>query len=369
MCGNNEKNVSELEKLNTVLQAELSAIIEPTPEQLPTASEISDELNEIYKAFLPKNLPGIDTAIKTMMKLQKSKVAYLNELVYWQKTLKLKFHKLMILQVLIELNPETFKKFAYTATVNSTEILCYIGFVGFFSIKSSNFFLSVSSQKDEKYKSDFDYIKNDIRSIAKVAPTTNLSTFNQLKDIDVKYSFLAGKAGVGQQANALMDYVLGSLANLSITNFNVPKSNLNLDQEYSQELSQSDLDYYAKELNLSKEQVNTLKSVKISNSLSAILNAFVDIAKDPYITEGNWVTMTTNTGNLLLRKGVHPFYVNAFLAQPVIKEYVEFSEQYESSDNQNISTSDEFIKQKFGKDNYDNTNKTNIFSKSLPNSS
>jgi hypothetical protein len=212
---------------------------------------------------------------------------------------------------------------------------------------------------------DFDYIKNDIRSIAKVAPTTNLSTFNQLKDIDVKYSFLAGKAGVGQQANALMDYVLGSLANLSITNFNVPKSNLNLDQEYSQELSQSDLDYYAKELNLSKEQVNTLKSVKISNSLSAILNAFVDIAKDPYITEGNWVTMTTNTGNLLLRKGVHPFYVNAFLAQPVIKEYVEFSEQYESSDNQNISTSDEFIKQKFGKDNYDNTNKTNIFSKSL----
>lgn len=195
---------------------------------------------------------------------------------------------------------------------------------------------------------DFDYIKNDIRSIAKVAPTTNLSTFNQLKDIDVKYSFLAGKAGVGQQANALMDYVLGSLSNLSITNFEVPKSNPKLDMEYSQELSQSDLDYYAKELNLSKEEVNSLKSIKIGNSLSAILNAFVDIAKDPYITEGNWVTMTTNTGNLLLRKGVHPFYVNAFLAQPIIKEYVEFSEQYESSENQGISTQEAFIEQKFG---------------------
>lgn len=195
---------------------------------------------------------------------------------------------------------------------------------------------------------DFDYIKKDIRSIAKVVPTTNLSTFNQLKDIDVKYSFLAGKAGVGQQANSLMDYVLGSLANLSITNFEVPKSNDRLDKEYSQELSQSDLDYYSKELNLSKEQVNSLKSIKIGNSLSAILNAFVDIAKDPYITEGNWVTMTTNTGNLLLRKGVHPFYVNAFLAQPIIKEYVEFSEQYESSQNQNVSTQDAFIIQKFG---------------------
>lgn len=208
---------------------------------------------------------------------------------------------------------------------------------------------------------DFDYIKNDIRSIAKVAPTTNLSTFNQLKDIDVKYSFLAGKAGVGQQANSLMDYVLGSLSNLSITNFEVPKSNIKLDQEYSQELSQSDLDYYAKELKLSKEQVNTLKSIKIGNSLSAILNAFVDIAKDPYITEGNWVTMTTNTGNLLLRKGVHPFYVNAFLAQPIIKEYVEFSEQYESSENQNISTSEAFIDMKFGLDYKDNTAKKNIF--------
>jgi hypothetical protein len=212
---------------------------------------------------------------------------------------------------------------------------------------------------------DFDYIKNDIRSIAKVASTTNLSTFNQLKDIDVKYSFLAGKAGVGQQANSLMDYVLGSLADLSITNFEVPKSNDKLDQEYSQELSQSDLNYYAKEISLSKKDVNSLKSIKLSNSLSAILNAFVDIAKDPYITEGNWVTMTTNTGNLLLRKGVHPFYVNAFLAQPVIKEYVEFSEQYESSQNQGISTQDTFIEQKFGKDNYDNSYKTNIFNRSL----
>lgn len=212
---------------------------------------------------------------------------------------------------------------------------------------------------------DFDHFKNDIRSIVKAEPTTNLSTFNQLKDIDIKYSFLAGKAGVGQQANALMDYVLGSLGNLDITNFSVPKSNSKLDMEYSQKLSQVDLDYYAKELKLSEEEINNLKSIKIGHSLSAILNAFVDIAKDPYITEGNWVTMTTNTGNLLLRKGVHPFYVNAFLAQPIIKEYVEFSESYESSDNQGLSTADEFIKQRFGKDEWDNTQKTNILNDSL----
>lgn len=212
---------------------------------------------------------------------------------------------------------------------------------------------------------DFTHVKDDILHFVNKSPTSNLSTFNQLDDINTKYDFLAGKAGVGQQANALMDYVLGSLGNLSITNFNVPKSNDKLDMEYSQKLSQSDLDYYAKELKLSPEQVKKLQSVKIGHSLSAILNAFVDIAKDPYITRGNWVTMTTNTGNLLLRKGVHPFYVNAFLAQPILKEYIEFSASYEASENQGLSTADAFIKERFGEDKYNKRNNSNIFNEDL----
>lgn len=87
----------------------------------------------------------------------------------------------------------------------------------------------------------------------------------------------------------------------------------------------------------------------------------MDIAKDPYITRGNWVTMTTNTGNLLLRKGVHPFYKNAFLAQPIIKEYVEFASSAEASENQGKSTADEFIEQKFGKEDYNELSDSNIF--------
>jgi len=222
---------------------------------------------------------------------------------------------------------------------------------------------------------DFTHIKDDILHFVNKKPTTNLSTFNQLDDIDTKYDFSAGKAGVGQQANALMDYVLGSLGNLSITNFNVPKSNNRFDLEYSNTLSDEDIKYYlpiAKKTYENtdawkkdkipfneKEATKQLKSIKIGHSLSAILNAFVDIAKDPYITRGNWVTMTTNTGNLLLRKGVHPFYVNAFLNQPILKEYVEFSASYESSKNQGLSTQDAFIKERFntnklsGKDNYE----------------
>jgi hypothetical protein len=212
---------------------------------------------------------------------------------------------------------------------------------------------------------DFTHVKDDIMHFGDKTSSGNLSTFDPLKDIDTKYDFLSGKAGVGQQANSLMDYVLGSMGNLSITNFNVPKSNLRFDQEYSAKLSNEDLEYYAKQLDLNPNEVKQLEFIKIGHSLSAILNAFVDIAKDPYITRGNWVTMTTNTGNLLLRKGVHPFYVNAFLAQPIIKEYVAFSSQYEVSAGQSLSTADEFIKQRFGKDVYENRNNSNIFNESL----
>lgn len=212
---------------------------------------------------------------------------------------------------------------------------------------------------------DFDFMKDDIRSIHKQPKITNLSLFNPLKDIDTRYGFLAGQAGVGQQANALMAYVLGSMSNLSLTNFSVPNSNNKLDSEYSNALSNEDIKYYKNILKLTDEQIKDIKSIKIGNSLSAVLNAFVDIAKDPYITEGGWTTMTTNTGNLLLRYGVHPFYVNALLSQTVIQDYVKFSQKYEKSNDQSLSTLDAFIEQEFGKDEYKNYNKSNVLKQSL----
>src|SRR5690606_33480935 len=73
-----------------------------------------------------------------------------------------------------------------------------------------------------------------------------------------------------------------------------------------------------------------ITKVKIGDTLTAILNAFVDIAKDPYITRGNWVTSTTNTGNLMVRAGMHPLYVSAFMAQPITRDYIDFQASKES---------------------------------------
>lgn len=198
--------------------------------------------------------------------------------------------------------------------------------------------------KDVMQPLDFDYMSNDQKAFVPKESIQDLDVFNPLKDIDTKFDFKAGKTGVGMEANALMDFVRGTMSTLTLMNFELTKgnklgNNVKLDNEYSQELTKQELLDYMELYNahlpegatkLTKKTVNELASLKIGNSLSAILNAFVDIAKDNYITKANWNTFTTNTANLLLRAGVHPFIVNGFIAQPIIKKYVEFVNSNES---------------------------------------
>lgn len=197
---------------------------------------------------------------------------------------------------------------------------------------------------------DFDFIKNDIIGFNRVENLKDTKHFNIIDDIELKAEYKAGKAGVGMEANSLMDYVRGSLADLHI-DVNLGRGNIKdglsrLDYEFSETLSDEEIKSYVKAYNernpkkpTTFEKVKSLKKIKISNSLSAILNAFVDIAKDPYITRGNWNTATTNTGNMLIRAGFHPYVVNAFLGQKILKEYIKFQTNKESkiySDSGNI---------------------------------
>lgn len=181
---------------------------------------------------------------------------------------------------------------------------------------------------------DFDYIKKDINSIFKDSSSKpDLHHFDSINQINLKYDFLAGKAGVGQTANMLVDHVRGMFIEMSLINTYIGRGHKNdknetlFDREYSEELTQEDLDYYSKKYNISKDEI---KNYKISNSISAFLNAFVDIAKDPYVTRGNWTTQTSNVGFMMLRAGIHPYIVNRFIGQPIIKEYINFVTNAES---------------------------------------
>lgn len=179
---------------------------------------------------------------------------------------------------------------------------------------------------------DFPFIKDYIVEMFPDNNDGDLYYYDPIKNIDIKYEFIAGKAGVGQGANALVDHIRGLFANVKFNNYfieagHIDKQGTLLDQKFSKELSKSDLNYISKRLGLPKENI---VKYKISNSISAILNAFVDIAKDPYITRANWNTFTSNTGFALIRSGVHPYIVNSFLSQPMIKKYYDFVQSKES---------------------------------------
>lgn len=209
---------------------------------------------------------------------------------------------------------------------------------------------------------DHEHIKNDATNIAPPPPPTSLSTFELFQDITTKYSFLAGLAGVGQEANAFSDYAMGILADIYYEDVVLGdrahignKGNLTkFDKLESKEISDSEIQQYVASYNkrvsnpkdkVDFETIRRLYSkIPITNSLSAIMNAFVDIAKDPYITNVNWEMMSTNVGNMLMRAGVHPFVTMAFMAQPIIREYLDFTSAYESKskDNQVSNTKDAF---------------------------
>lgn len=185
--------------------------------------------------------------------------------------------------------------------------------------------------KDVMKPVDIDFIKNEIVSLYPTTEQGSLFHFNSFNDINLLYDFRGGKAGVGQEANAVVD--INRLGELTLNNKYIgwgyeKNGETLLDEEYSQTLSKADLEYY---LSVMKDaDVNEISKVRIADSLTAILNAFVDIAKDPYITRGNWVTSTTNVGNLLIRSGMHPLYVTNFMAQPIIKDYINYQASIES---------------------------------------
>ena len=74
----------------------------------------------------------------------------------------------------------------------------------------------------------------------------------------------------------------------------------------------------------------TTDTHSIADNLSAFLNAYVDIAKDPYISRGNHNSITANTTFMLLRAGVPLKWVNRFIGQPIIRELVNLQMESQS---------------------------------------
>ena len=165
---------------------------------------------------------------------------------------------------------------------------------------------------------DFDGIKDDIAQLVPAPHQGDLEFFTLMSNIMDKHNFNGGKFGVGLTANQLVDDAISQIAEISL---NEKFGNLgNVTSSGTMDLSKQYDD----------------NGRLISFIMSAYLNAYVDIAKDSYITRGNHNSLTANSVFMLLRAGVNFEWVNAFITQPIIVDYIKYSMNTEGR------TSDEY---------------------------
>ena len=152
---------------------------------------------------------------------------------------------------------------------------------------------------------DSTLLKDDINFLHEESPATNLQLFDPIHQLQVKRNYMSGKTGVGLTANQLVDHVANQTLDIGIVG--------------------------ALGLDGMTQKVNRLDQAKETSAvLSEFLNAYVDIAKDPYISRGNHNDVTANAVFMLIRAGVSLGTVNRLVGQPVLKEYVRLKKQSES---------------------------------------
>jgi len=196
---------------------------------------------------------------------------------------------------------------------------------------------------------DFDYVKNHIKSLnTKGDVNENFKFYDGIYQVDLKNTYMLGKAGVGISANMAVDHNISkNMVNLRFNQYNIgdglgfvnaknetvfdtnpltgTSSSIKLTVEESKIAAAR-----IKENTGEKVSYKTLRSFKIGDTISAFMNAFVDNAKDPYIEQGNYDTYTSNVAFMLTRAGVHPYWTDAFIGQPILKKLTEFTKNFES---------------------------------------
>ena len=148
-----------------------------------------------------------------------------------------------------------------------------------------------------------------------------LSRLNNAKD---RHAFCVGNDAVGIGASQQTQNAIGQLVDLGFTE-DKEKFNLNFPTN-SQDLGDNKIKY-----NLSNKVDAVGKT--ISDTISMFIDAFVDIAKDPYIFDLNGNLDTASIYITGIRMGIPLPLLTRWFNQPVIREYIKLYQQ-----NKSIST-------------------------------
>ena len=158
---------------------------------------------------------------------------------------------------------------------------------------------------------DSDWLKKDIESLIEPSTLADGEYFTGAYQIEQKILLMGGKLGVAQVADQIVDVPLTQLAQVRIKNV------------YTGGLGHSNNKTFDFSKIYSKGHEND-PNHKITFILSAFMNAFVDIAKDDYVVRGNFNKYTNDTAFYLIRAGVDKFWVNRYIAQPIMLEDIRF---------------------------------------------
>lgn len=166
----------------------------------------------------------------------------------------------------------------------------------------------IYTEKFNKWKNDENKRRKN-KNISSIAdPNVNIDKFIE---------FLSGKAGVGQTAVHITHHQLAMAANMS---YNVGEDGSYWIFDHS--LDQDGNPSFARKLDQNGEW--------ISETLSAFVNAYVDIAKDPYVFDMNAGNRTANMMLMMVRAGASIPWITKFISQPIIKDYIQAQRKNES---------------------------------------
>ena len=142
---------------------------------------------------------------------------------------------------------------------------------------------------------------------------TNLDFFTGTYQANIKSLYDNAKSLVGVVANQLSDSGVAQLDNL-LLNSNLGRGVIDRSNGINR-----------------LSPITGETGILISTILNAYANGILDAAKDPYITRANINQQTAPVAFMLIRAGVDPNWVVAFIGQPIIKRLIAEIAKSESS--------------------------------------
>jgi hypothetical protein len=162
-----------------------------------------------------------------------------------------------------------------------------------------------------------DNLKNQANEIKKLygKEEQKKSFLNRLDNAETRHSFLVGKEGVGIAASQQTQHAICQIINFvlpSFYKFSFPTNQL------VKEGPDYNYDFSAK---------TTRDGETISSIISSFVDAFVDIAKEPYIFDINGNLQTASAYIVGIRMGIPLNLMTRWLNQPIVIAYVKAKQQ------------------------------------------